>query len=108
MSLRIKIKKHGDVPIIHLSGDAVGEEVSKVSEKVRDLMQTDAATIVVDCSDLASVDSYGLGMFVFSWKVLDEQKRRLVFLNPSPFVKNLFEGSNLDKVFTIIDSIEAL
>jgi anti-anti-sigma factor len=108
MSLKLKMRKHNDVPILVLSGDAVGQDVSKVAEKINDLVEGGITTIVIDCSELKSVDSHGLGMFVFSWKLMDSQKRRLVFLNPSEFVKNLFEGSNLDKVFTIIDSLEAI
>lgn len=108
MSLKIKMRKHNDVPVIALSGDAVGQEVSKIADKINHLIEGGATTIVIDCSELDAVDSHGLGMFVFSWKLMDSQKRRLVFLNPSEFVRNLFEGSNLDKVFAIIGSIEEL
>jgi anti-sigma B factor antagonist len=108
MSLKLRMRKHNDIPILALSGDAVGQGVSKVAEKINDLIESGNTTIVIDCSELNAVDSHGLGMFVFSWKLMDSQKRRLVFMNPSEFVKNLFEGSNLQRVFTIIDSIEAL
>jgi anti-anti-sigma factor len=108
MRLKLRMRKHNDVPIIVLSGDAVGQDVSKVAEKITALIEDGAATIAVDCSALNAVDSHGLGMFVFSWKLMDARKRRLVFMNPSDFVKNLFEGSNLHRVFTIVDSVEAL
>jgi anti-anti-sigma factor len=102
------MRKHNDVPILVLSGDAVGQEVSKVAEKINDLVETGITTIAIDCSELNSVDSHGLGMFIFSWKLMDSQKRRLLFMNPSEFVKTLFESSNLDKVFTIVGSVEDL
>lgn len=108
MSLKLRMRKHNDVPILVLSGDAVGQEVSKVAEKINDLVETGITTIAIDCSELNSVDSHGLGMFIFSWKLMDSQKRRLLFMNPSEFVKTLFESSNLDKVFTIVGSVEDL
>jgi anti-anti-sigma factor len=108
MSLRLRMRKHNDVPILALSGDAVGQDVTKVGEKINALIKGGATTIAIDCSELDAVDSHGLGMFVFSWKIMDAQKRRLVFMNPSEFVKNLFEGSNLHRVFTIVDSTEGL
>jgi anti-anti-sigma factor len=108
MSLRLRMRKHHDVPIIALSGDAVGQDVSKVAEKINDLAEGGTTTIVIDCSELTAVDSHGLGMLIFSYKLMDSQKRRLLFLNPSEFVKDLFENSNLDRVFTIIGSLEEI
>jgi anti-sigma B factor antagonist len=108
MGVRIKLRKHNGIPVLQVSGDLVGEEVRKVSEKITKLAEGDAVTVVVDVSELNSVDSHGLGMFVFSWKLLDSQDKKLLFLNPSEYIKNLFEGSNLHKVFTIIDSLEGL
>jgi anti-anti-sigma factor len=108
MSLRLKIRKHKEIPVLVLSGDAVGQDVSKVAEKINDLVDEGNTTIVIDCAELNAVDSHGLGMFIFSYKLMDSQKRRLMFLNPSEFVKNLFQSSNLDRVFTIIGSLEEI
>jgi anti-anti-sigma factor len=108
MNLKLKMKKHNDIPILVLSGNAVGQDVCKVAEKIESLIKSGTKTIAIDCENLDSIDSHGLGMFVFSWKLMEAQKRKLVFLNPSEFIKNLFEGANLDRVFTIIASIEEL
>ena len=108
MKLKIKTRKHNEIPIIALVGDATGREVTKVTENIHALLSTDAQTIVIDCSELDSIDSHGLGMFVYAWKLLNAQNRKLVFLNPSEFIRNLFEGSNLNKVFAIVNTIEEL
>jgi anti-sigma B factor antagonist len=108
MGLRIRMKKHNATPVLQLSGNAVGEDVRKISEKISGLAEGDWSTVVIDISNLDSVDSNGLGVFVFSWKLLESKGKRLLFLNPNGFVKDLFEGSNLHKVFTIIDSLEGL
>jgi anti-anti-sigma factor len=108
MSLKIKMKKHGIIPVIQIEGDAVGREVMKISKKLESYLKTDDATIAVDLSETFVIDSYGLGIFVFSWKQFLSQGRKLVFINPQGFIKDLFEGTNLSKVITIVDSIEAL
>ncbi len=108
MSLKLKMKKHNDIPILVLSGDAVGQDVSKVAEKIESLIKSGAMKIAIDCEELDSIDSHGLGMFVFSWKLMEAQKRKLVFLSPSEFIRNLFEGANLHRVFTIVASVEEL
>ena len=71
MGLRIKLRKHNNMPVLQLSGSAVGEDVRKISEKISELADGNAATVIMDIADLESVDSNGLGAFVFSWKLLD-------------------------------------
>jgi len=108
MGLRIKLRKHNNMPVLQLSGSAVGEDVRKISEKISELADGDAPTVIMDIADLESVDSNGLGAFVFSWKLLDSKHKKLLFVNPTAFIKDLLEGANLHKVFTIVDSMEEL
>jgi anti-anti-sigma factor len=96
------------MPVLQLSGSAVGEDVRKISEKISELADGNAATVIMDIADLESVDSNGLGAFVFSWKLLDSRDKKLLFVNPNSFIKDLLEGANLHKVFTIMDSMEGL
>jgi anti-anti-sigma factor len=108
MGMKIKIKKHGEIPVIQIEGDAIGREVVKISKKLESYLKTQEPVIAIDLSETDSIDSYGLGVFVFSWKQLSSQNRKLVFVNPQGFIKNLFVGTNLTKVFTIVESLEAL
>ena len=108
MSLRIKVKKHGVIPVLQLEGEVVGEEVAKISKKLDDFLWTDDPVIAVDLSKTTLIDSYGLGVFIFSWKQIATQNRKLVFINPQGFIKNLFDGTNLTKVIKVVESIEEL
>jgi anti-anti-sigma factor len=108
MGLKIKVKKHNGAPVLQLDGRAVGEDVRKISERISDLADGDAPSVVIDLSELESVDSNGLGAFIFSWKLLKSKNKRLLFLDPRGFVKELFEGVGLDKALPFIDSLEAL
>jgi hypothetical protein len=47
-------------------------------------------------------------VFVYCWRLLENEKRSLVFVNPQGFILNLFHNTNLDRLFTVVDSFEAL
>jgi anti-sigma B factor antagonist len=108
MGLKIKTKKHGDIPVVEIIGEAVGQDVVKISKKLESYLTENALKVIVDLSETTVVDSYGLGVFVFSWKQFDSRDRQLVFYNPQGYVRELFEGTNLDKVLKITDSLEGL
>jgi anti-sigma B factor antagonist len=108
MGVKIKVKKQGEIPVIQIQGDAIGREVAKLSKKLESYIKTNEPVIAIDLSETDSIDSYGLGVVVFTWKQLSSQNRKLVFVNPQGFIKNLFVGTNLTKVFTIVESLEAL
>jgi anti-sigma B factor antagonist len=108
MSLKIKMKKHGVIPVVALVGEAVGQEVAKISKKLEAFLKTDDPVIAVDLSETTVIDSYGLGVFVFTWKQIASQNRQLVFVNPQGFIRNLFEGTNLTKIIRVVESIEEL
>lgn len=108
MSLKLKTKKTGDSSVLAISGDITGENVGKISAKLESLKHSSAGTIAIDLSQTTFIDSHGLGVFVFFHRRLSEENRRFYILRPSSFITDLFSGSNLDKIFQIIDSEEKL
>jgi anti-anti-sigma factor len=108
MSLKIKIKKHNNIPVVQIIGEAVGQDVVKISKKLEPYLTTSDPTIAIDLGGTTVVDSYGLGVFIFSWKQFTGQNRQLIFVNPQGFVRDLFEGTNLDKVLKISESMDTL
>lgn len=108
MSLKIKIKKHNDIPVVQIIGQAVGQDVAKISKKLEPYLTSSELKIAIDLTETTAIDSYGLGVFVFSWKQFSLQNRQLIFVNPQGFVRDLFEDTNLDKVLITSESIESL
>jgi anti-anti-sigma factor len=108
MGLKIRTKKHGEIPVVQIEGEAVGRDVAKISKKLDSYLNSSDPVIAVDLSETYVIDSYGLGVFVFSWKQFASQKKQLVFVNPQGFVKNLFDGTNLTKIINIVDSLDSL
>jgi anti-sigma B factor antagonist len=108
MSLKIKVKKHNAIPVFQIEGEAVGQDVADISKKVEPYLKSEEPLIAIDLSGTSIIDSYGLGVLVFLWKQFGSQNRQLVFVNPQDFLRNLFEGTNLAKVFKIVESVEKL
>ena len=108
MSFKLKIRKTDTAVILAISGDITGNSVGKISAKLENIQNTFNGTIAVDLSETTFIDSHGLGVFVFFYRRFSEENRRLIFLRPSEFILDLFSGSNLVKIFTIVNSEEEL
>jgi len=104
MSLKLRVRKKGDVPILDIDGEITGKDVGKVAARLDSLRKTNSKTVVVDLSRTLFIDSPGLGAFVYCRKVLQTENKEIVLLNPQGFVRTLLNGTNLDKVFRIIVS----
>ncbi len=108
MSFKMRIKKLKGHPVLEIRGELTGDQIAKVTTKLDGLLKGNAQTIVVDLGNTTFIDSHGLGVFVYCWRLLEQDNRRLVFLNPQGFIRSMFIGTNLDKIFPIVDSDEEL
>ncbi len=108
MSFRLKLRKIRSVPVLYIAGDVTGGNIGKITSRLESLYKFPSGTVAIDLSRTTFIDSHGLGVFVFFFRRLSEERRKLVFLRPSEFVRELVSGSNLDRIFTIIDSEENL
>jgi anti-sigma B factor antagonist len=108
MSAKINMLKSGEIPVIEIIGELSGESVGKIAARLEKLRKTYSKTIAVDLSRTTFIDSHGLGVFVYSWRLLENEQRNLVFVNPQGFILNMLHNTNLDRLFKIVDSLEAL
>ncbi len=61
----------------------------------------------IDMTDVEFMDSSGLGALVWTLKMARQQDCRLVIFNLQPTVRLVLEISQLDRVFEIVDSLDA-
>lgn len=108
MSCRLKLKHHDGVPVLQIRGEIRTANAGSIAHKLELLMGDKNSKVVVDLTETTFIDSYGLGAFVYAWKTMAEHQHELIFLSPQGFLRNMFEGSNLDKIFTIIDTLEKI
>lgn len=108
MSFKIKINRIKDFPVIEIIGELVGSNVGKVSSKLESVKNSTERRIAIDLRKTTFIDSHGLGVFVFFQRRLTEEEKELVFIKPSDFIMDIFEGANLTKIFNIIDDEDKL
>lgn len=108
MNYKIKVKKQKEYTMLKLIGDITAQNIHTLSKKLESLNKSKQNTIVIDLSETNYIDSHGLGVFVYAWKTMEKNDKALVFLNPHDFVRNIFKGTNLDKLLRIVDTIEEI
>lgn len=108
MSIKIRIRKVKEVPVLELGGDVTGEHIVKITSRLESLIKEHPGSVAVDLTNTTFIDSHGLGAFVYCWRLLHQDKRQLIFINPQTFIRNMFAGTNLDKIFKVVNSDEEL
>ena len=108
MSFKAHIRKSKGMPVLEITGELAGAKVGKIAAELERLRKSAAHAIAVDLSQTTFIDSHGLGVFVYCWRLLENEGRDLVFINPQGFILNMFQNTNLDRMFKVVDSLEAL
>jgi anti-anti-sigma factor len=98
--LNIDVEKTGDVAVVRCSGRIVrGEEVRALRNAV--VSQKDGRILVLDLSDVESVDAGGLTTLLSLHQWAGSRGVQLKLVNPSHFVNEMFTRTKLDRVFDI-------
>ena len=108
MSCKIKTKKYNNVQLLKISGEIEAPDINTISKKLESLVKSNYHTIAVDLNEVKYIDSHGLGVFVYFWKMMEEKNRELVFVKPRGVIKTIFEGTNLYQILHIVDNLEDL
>src|SRR5215469_993651 len=101
ISLTVEVERKGEECIVHCRGRLVSGVCSFFVNKVYGLIP-DSKRIVLDLTDLESVDSMGLGALVRVYAACKRTGCDLQLINLGPRVKELLGLSNLLGVFAEI------
>ena len=98
--IKLNRRDSGDVTIIELSGRLMGGPDSDLVQKtVRDLIAEGRTKVVVDLSQVAWVNSSGLGSLIASYTALREKSGSLKLLNVSRRIEQILAVTKLSTVF---------
>lgn len=110
MSVIIKNKKIKDIPVLHVNGRLINVDSEKFLKKLDSFCKKHPPKCVIDISEVAFIDSFGLGSLVQHYTQMKKVGCSLYILNtnnnPNAYVKRLFDMTGLDQVFPIIESID--
>ena len=103
MESKIKVVNSKEV-VISPKGNIDFSNSQELKDELLELFDEDYKKVVLDFSEVESIDSSGLGKLLLFHKKLNEKGGSLVIRNvESDYIKNMFEMIHLDKVIEIKD-----
>lgn len=97
----IKTRKVSDVTIVDLSGKLDINSSLSLKECLNQALMDKRKKILINLADVDFINSSGLGILVSGLKMIREEDGELRFCNLQKYVRELFEISQLTKVFAI-------
>lgn len=98
-------ENHNGVCILRLQGDLTHD--SDLVPAVTSLLDQDHKRIVLELSGVGTINSGALGDLVRLTAQANTQGGSLLLVGPSPFVRGVFEITQLDRFFRIHPTLEA-
>ena len=105
--MTIKEKMHGNVAVIILKGNLMGEpDTENLREKVQSLLQEGFTRVAIDMKGVRWISSTGLGTLIAILTSLKNKNGDLRLANITDNVESVFAITQLVKVFKTFESID--
>jgi anti-sigma B factor antagonist len=105
--LKISTKLLGaQIAILEIGGALDAHTHTALEEKLRHLLRRGRVKIVAELSQLEYISSAGAGLFVGAAAKAREKGGDIVFLDPQPQVREVFEMLGLAQIFEIAEDRE--
>jgi anti-sigma B factor antagonist len=101
--LRVDVADVDGQRIVRLTGDVDAYSSSQLRDRLAQLIDDGAESVVLDLSGLQFLDSTGLGVLVGAQKRLTQANGELVLRSPRPGARKVFELTGLDQIFIVED-----
>ncbi len=97
--LQIEVQVCGEVAVLRCAGRIVqGWQIGALRQAV---MAQDRLRILLDMSDVTTIDAGGLGLLIELQNWAEAGGRRLTLLNPTHAVRDVLETTHLSSVFAV-------
>lgn len=103
--MNCEIRDEGEAAVVALSGDIDLETSPKVRTALLDCVGM-KRSVVVDMSAVAYIDSSGVASLVEAFQSARKSGTRFVLAQVSDAAMRVLELARLDKVFTILESVD--
>ncbi|HEX9829068.1 MAG TPA: STAS domain-containing protein [Bacteroidota bacterium] len=105
--MTIKEKMYGDVAVISLKGNLMGEpDTTDVRDKIYNLLQDGVTKVVLDLGKVKWINSSGLGTLIAAMTSVKNKGGELKLANITDKVESLFMITQLIKVFKTYESTD--
>ena len=107
VELSVSQTSAGSVPILAVSGEVDVYSAPALKDRIAELIQSGQTTLIVDLSEVAFLDSTGLGALVEARAETTEAGGSLPIVCSQERILKLFTITGLDGVFTIHPDVGA-
>ena len=105
--MRIHDELRGDVVIITLKGDMMGEpDTGQFRDKIKEMLDKGMKKIILDLSGVKWMNSLGLGALISAFTTVKSHDGEMVITNVTKKVESLFMITQLIKVFKHYDTVD--
>ena len=105
--MNIKEKMHGDVAVVALKGNLMGEpDTTEVRDKVYSLLQDNVKKIVLDLGKVKWINSSGLGSLIAAMTSVKNKGGDMRLANITEKVESVFMITQLIKVFKTYETVD--
>jgi anti-sigma B factor antagonist len=92
--------------LIELDGDLDASSSILVDKAIQEAIQLQKENLLVNCQKLRYISSAGIGVFIAHLNGLEKTGTHLVLHSLSPTILDVFQLLELDKVFTIVPTMQ--
>lgn len=100
------LSKHGAAVVAHLTGTVSGSDWVKLIDDLDELIGRGPSRVVLDLTDLESIDSYGLGSIVQLVSRCRMRGSAVGIANPNAFVTGVLEVTRLDQWIGVSKTVD--
>ncbi len=106
-STALPTRQVGPVTLIQLGNRLTSDTMALLHQAVTACVAEGRKELLLECDQIAAVDSQGLGMLVRQWTSVERQGGRLKLVKPSPNLRQALEVTRLLNVIPSFDDISA-
>jgi anti-anti-sigma factor len=102
--MEIRVRSEEDTTVLCLAGKLDLSGAGEVKNKVKELLGKKCRNLIFNLEKVDFINSSGLGTLVSILKDMRLSKGKIFLTNLSPYVKEIFEITQLHEIFDIYDT----
>lgn len=92
---------------VHFKGDIREDSASRLRQACEQLIETGAKELVLDLTEVGYVNSFGIGVIIYIWKMLKEREGGLSIIAGPEHLTAKLEDLNLSRIIQVYQTEQA-
>jgi anti-sigma B factor antagonist len=106
MDFAVSAEPHGDgIAVVKVQGEVDVYTAPKLREEIHRRLDQGDNRIVVDLTNVAYMDSSGLGVLIGALKRSREENGDLIVASPNPRISRILDVTGLSRIFNVHDDM---